>query len=266
MAKHVAAAPRFVAAAPKGMVPASVAGQWEAESARFSGNGSGVTSARTSEGRLALARKAAQARRDSVSAVAVVDEPPEIEEEAEEEQPAALDLDAALDAAEARASTSPMIDHAIKAFQEAAQAAPVDELTLAPVSDEDIDRLWDWLRSPADEGQAFLHLTFTTSRQLAQVIAAMQQQAFLEAIYFGAHHIGFLAVVPRVENTGVFHLYLEPRVRGQIAALTKELLPLVEQRFPGLQLAVYSASEAWARLHRQVLGPLGFREHTLFVR
>ena len=78
--------------------------------------------------------------------------------------------------------------------------------------------------------------------------------------------IGFAMLGPILDGVGLLHLYLAQAARGRLAELTPLLVQAAQDLKPALKLAVSSPTPAWARLHRQVLAPLGFREHTLFVR
>lgn len=140
------------------------------------------------------------------------------------------------------------------------------------VSHEDIDRLWDWIRSDKDYGQAFLGSQFRTSLALHTFMQQMQVAeansiALIRTIQYYEHHIGFAMLAPILaeERTALMHIYLQPAVRNQLAQWVKPLVEIARKAAPGVHLAVASPNEAYARLHRQVLKPLGFREHVMFV-
>lgn len=158
----------------------------------------------------------------------------------------------------------------------AAEAAP--GVAVRSVTIEDVDRLWDWVRADGDNGAAFLSRPMQTSMDLHGVMetlltAESAGTALIRAIYYegaadGDQHLGFAALAPilPVEQVAVMHIYLRPEVRGQLAQLTGPLIQLASSLLPTYTLAVLSADAAWARLHRQVLAPLGFVEQVLFVR
>lgn len=151
-------------------------------------------------------------------------------------------------------------------------------VTVRPVTIEDGDRLWDWIRADGDHGAAFLSRPMQTSMDLhgvmhALITAESAGTALMRAVYYegateGDQHLGFAALAPilPVEQVAVMHIYLRPEVRGQLAALTGPLVQVASSILPTYKLAVVSHDAAWARLHRQVLLPLGFTEHVMFVR
>lgn len=258
MAKSSPKPPQFVAPAPKGMVPAlTTEAQTEAERARFSTGYEGGTSRLTADGRRRLSEVAAVSRRDAVA-------PSQVQE---------LDLDAAVFEEEDEGEEEgivlvPPTDDAVA--QVPKQTAPTPDLTLTPTSDEDIDRLWDWLRNPADKDQSFLGMQLTTSRQLTQVVQGLVHQHYFESIYWqDTQHLGFVALAPVLPDLGygILHMYLRLEVRGMLKDLLGPVLEQLARRQGGAyNVAVHSTDAALSRLHRLVLTPLGFTEHTLFVR
>lgn len=174
---------------------------------------------------------------------------------------------------------------AIAPKQETARAPQNLERTLAPglelstLGDKDTDRLWDWIRQDGDLGVSFLGAPFPHYMALHAVIEGLRSaevqsgSAMLRALVYvdeaqHAEHIGFLLFAPifSAEKLALVHIYLSPRWRGQLAAITPAILPWAEHLLPGYKLAIYSATEALARLHRQILTPLGFTAHLMFVR
>lgn len=160
----------------------------------------------------------------------------------------------------------------------AEQAAPLEgapvkatTLTTRPITAEAVDCLWDWIRQDADKGHAFLGQTFPTSLALHKFMATLNEYepygtAIVRAVHVADTLIGFAMLLPIQDGCGVMHIYLMPSVRGTLAQLTPYLVNAAQALRPDLKLAVSSRDAGWARLHRQVLTPLGFREHTLFVR
>lgn len=147
-------------------------------------------------------------------------------------------------------------------------------LIAMPVRVGDVDRLWDWLRADADKGQAFLGKPMTTSVALHAQIRFLVEQtepegvAIIRSLYWHEEHFGFAMLAPilAADRTALLHIYLKKDARGALATLVQALVELAEQAVPGMHLAVSSADATWARLHRSLLAPLGFVEHTMFVR
>lgn len=153
------------------------------------------------------------------------------------------------------------------------QSASVPDLQARIVVQEDTDRLWDWIRADKDYGQAFLGQRFSTSLALHTFMAQLirveaQGLAIIRAIHYGPHHLGFAMLAPilAAERTALLHVYLQAEVRAQLAQFIAPLVDMAQQIAPGVHLAVVSADAAWARLHRQILAPLGFTEHVMFIR
>lgn len=138
----------------------------------------------------------------------------------------------------------------------------------------DIDRLWDWIRADRqDEVKAFLGRSFTTSVELHQflwMIASLEPKglAVIRALYWGHEHFGFAMLAPILaqERTALMHLYLTQQARGSLFNIAGPLVDVASRVLPGVHLAVSSLDQQWAKLHRAVLQPLGFVEHTMFVR
>lgn len=146
-------------------------------------------------------------------------------------------------------------------------------ISARPLSVQDVDRLWDWIRQDGDAGKSFLGHAITTSLALhtfMQQLVATEPQglAIIRAIHYQDQHLGFAMLAPilAAERTALMHIYLRKDVRGQLANLAPILVNLATQVAPNVHLAVASADDIWARLHRAVLKPLGFVEHVMFVR
>lgn len=152
-------------------------------------------------------------------------------------------------------------------------ADSVEGLRGAHITAEDIDRLWDWLRSDKDYGFAFVGRTFNTSLALHVFMTQMSQAetqgvALIRALHYHEHHLGFAMLAPILaqERTALMHVYLQPAVRGQLAQFIRPLVEIAQKTAPGVHLAVPSmGDDAYTRLHRQLLKPLGFQEHVMFI-
>lgn len=150
--------------------------------------------------------------------------------------------------------------------------APSTLVTASASSREDVDRLWDWIRQDPDQGAEFLSARMATSVDLHTVIAVLQQGearglSIIRSVYVADQHMGFAMLAPilTAENVAVVHIYLRPEARGHLAYLVAPLTELASQLAPGVRLAVLSEDKGLAAL-RKLLAPLGFTEHTMFVR
>lgn len=146
-------------------------------------------------------------------------------------------------------------------------------LSIAKVSVEDVDRLWDWIRHDADGGTSFLWQKCTTSIALHQYLLKIDMGesngiAAIRAIHGGDQHLGFAMLAPilEVERTALMHIYLREDMRGHLATIAGPLVEMASTVVPDMHLAVWSSDERWARLHRKLLAPLGFTERTMFIR
>lgn len=146
-------------------------------------------------------------------------------------------------------------------------------LLAMPLRVADVDRLWDWLRADGDQGRAFLGVPITTSPSLHDHLsflakdAEQQGVALIRALYWKGTHFGFAMLAPILadEATALMHIYLMKEARGSLQAILPALVALAQQAAPGKHLAVASPDKVWAKLHRTLLAPLGFVEHTMFV-
>lgn len=144
---------------------------------------------------------------------------------------------------------------------------PVPALTLAPLTIEDVDRLWDWVRSEPDRGASFfgrpvphsvaLHITMQGLVE-AETIGAGWVRAIV-----GETLVGFLALTPILneDRIAVWNLYIEPAAReaflaGQLGTLLQQLQAAV----PGYRLCAMPGEAIGARLVE-----LGYRAKTLYL-
>ena len=130
----------------------------------------------------------------------------------------------------------------------------------------DIDDLWDWIRQDEDHGVGFLGRAMATSLDLHAFFADLRDReasgtSAIFAVDQHLSHVGFVVFDPISMQmaTAMTHLYLAPRVRGDLTRLLPALLALADARFPTLSLVVSTTSAAAARLYR----PFGFE--TTFV-
>lgn len=153
-------------------------------------------------------------------------------------------------------------------------SATMPDLEARVLAAEDVDRLWDWIRGDEDGGQHFLGMQFPTSLALHAVIRQISGESeraglsILRSLFWRQQHFGFLMLAPILarERTALCHIYLRHDARGGLAQLVHPLVSIAEQLAPNIHLAVYSPDESWERLHKQVLAPLGFSKHAMFIR
>lgn len=132
---------------------------------------------------------------------------------------------------------------------------PPTAVSVRPVEDADIDRLWDWIREDEDRGQVFLGFQPATARELYGMFATRfsgQPDTAAWAIDEHEVHQGFAMFNPITPQlTATVHLYLAPMVRGRFLDIVQRLLAILDTQYPLLSLAVVTPDPARARLYRQ---------------
>lgn len=131
-------------------------------------------------------------------------------------------------------------------------AAGESSLCTREVSEEDLDRLWDWIRQDADRGEKFLGSKVMTSLQLRDKLVAWGLN--LHSLDDAGEHVGFGGFHPVLETHVGLHLYLAPSYRSQLARLIPQFLKMAQTLHPGKVLTVATQDEADVRLYR----PFGF--------
>lgn len=156
-------------------------------------------------------------------------------------------------------------------------SASVPQLELRRVCIEDTDRVWDWIRHDGDQGRSIFGVPVATSIALHHIVQSLhdgehEQASFVRSLYYLApdadpQHLGFVLAAPvfSADRMALLHVYLSPETRGHLAQLTPAYLALVRQALPGYALAVYAPAGPLARLHQQLLTPLGFTVHSMCV-
>lgn len=159
-----------------------------------------------------------------------------------------------------------------------AATRPAPGLNVRSVGIDDADRLWDWVRLDGDRGQSFFGQPLANSLDLHALLAqhTLRERdgtALVRAVYYeggtrGDVHVGFLALSPIMptEHVAAVRVYLQPEVRGKLGGLMAALVALALQIVPEYKLVLLTDDQAQMRLYRQVLAPLGFAEHAVFVR
>ena len=128
-------------------------------------------------------------------------------------------------------------------------------ISVRPVEDADIDRLWDWVRADEDRGQVFLGFQPATARELYGMFATRfsgQPDTAAWAIDEQGAHQGFALFNPITPHlTATVHLYLAPAVRGRFLEIVQQLLGLLDAQYPKLSLNVVTPDPARARLYQK---------------
>ena len=133
---------------------------------------------------------------------------------------------------------------------------PLATISVRPVEDADIDRLWDWVRADEDRGQAFLGFQPATARELYGMFATRfsgQPDTAAWAIDEHESHQGFVLFNPITPQplSATVHLYLSSAVRGRFPEIVQQLLGLLDAQYPLLALVVVTPDPARARLYRK---------------
>lgn len=147
----------------------------------------------------------------------------------------------------------PLSDHGPAQAADGADApAPASapaRLSWRVPTDEDVDRLWDWIRldGPAQLQQFGVRTSVdlhAKMRSLTQLDA--QGSAVSRALVWDGEHVGQGTVFPIVEAVGLVHLYLDPGVRGRGFAIAKAGVQMLKQEQPALRLSVTTTRKAIA--------------------
>lgn len=130
-----------------------------------------------------------------------------------------------------------------------------------PATDEDIDRLWDWIRQEEDRGAVFLGEPVTTSRALYDRLSLFGES--LQAMVDAGEHIGILAIEPSGAGPNVMaiHMFIRKESRNQLRRLIPQLQALAVIAYPGVSFAVATQDPALARLYQ----PFGFKTTHILV-
>lgn len=120
--------------------------------------------------------------------------------------------------------------------------AATSPLQFTDPTEEDIDRLWDWIR--ADPAPAPALQAMKTSRELREAvgrfaIAEAEGTGLLRSIQWRGTHVGFGYLAPIVGGVGMAHGYLDPRHRGAAGVrILREAVSQARILRPDLQLVV----------------------------
>jgi hypothetical protein len=142
-------------------------------------------------------------------------------------------------------------------------------LTARPIAVDDVDRLWDWIRTEPDRAAAFFGTAPSSALALHQLFhgyaeADRRGSAIARSVDVHGQHAGFAVLAPilAADRVAVAHLYLAPSLRGHLDEIVPALLDEAERALPpGIRVVVYGHA-GWNRL----LELLGFVAHTLLIR
>ena len=129
-------------------------------------------------------------------------------------------------------------------------------LSVRPVTDCDVDRLWDWVRQDEDRGLEFLGFQPKTAREVYGHFAQNftdNPSAAAFAIDELEIHVGFALFNPihQLPFQAVTHIYLAASVRGRVGEVVQQLLRICDDRYPGLSLVIVTPDERRMRLCRR---------------
>ena len=133
---------------------------------------------------------------------------------------------------------------------------PEAAISVRPVTDCDVDRLWDWVRRDEDRGLEFLGFQPKTAREVyghfAQNFTDNPVAAAFAIDELGTH-IGFALFNPihPIPFQAVTHLYLAASVRGRLGEIVQQLLRICDDRYHGLSLVIVTPDERRMRLCRR---------------
>lgn len=127
------------------------------------------------------------------------------------------------------------------------QAAILPLLAYRDVTEEDTDRLWDWIRADRDGGLKFLGLAPLNSTQLRARLELFGDH--LLAIDGDGGHLGFLGCSPVTEAYVGVHLYLSEPMRGTLRRIAPVLIAELQGRYPDRKLTIIAADVAEVRLY-----------------
>ena len=150
-------------------------------------------------------------------------------------------------------------------------AAPKpDQVDLSPLSVEDVDRLWDWVRADREGTTAFLGHTHPNSQAFFYQIGQIAQKeldgsAWMRSIVKGDALIGFVILDPitKTKNpVGTCHIYISQNVRGELPKLLPSILAEGDQQLPNITYFVATQDEAMSAL----LQSAGFSAQIVLTR
>ena len=142
-------------------------------------------------------------------------------------------------------------------------------IALGPVSIEDMDRLWDWVRSDREGTKEFLGVTHANSQEFFEHISSIYKReasgsARLRSIRRGQELIGFLLLDPILQTpvVGTCHLYIGVEYRGHITEIIPAMIATCDTDFGGMALIAIVQRKEWV----PVLEASGFEAQIVLTR
>jgi hypothetical protein len=121
---------------------------------------------------------------------------------------------------------------------------------------QDIDRLWDWIRSdgPATMAKYQVDSSVGLHQMMGQVMQMCQAgTAILQSVWTDQGHVGFIGVGPIQQAQGRVHIFVSPAVRGRsFTALARAALTELQTQYPALQIFVSTDDVRMMRFARRV--------------
>ena len=155
-------------------------------------------------------------------------------------------------------------------YTERFAAAQASGVTLQQTTVEDIDQLWDWVRSDREGTTAFLGLSHPNTASFFHQIGQIGQKekdgvAWLRSIKRGDSLIGFVILDPIQRGNppvGRCHIYVSPDERGHLPEFLPSILAEGDRQLPGMTLFVATDQDAIAAM----LKAAGFTSQIVLTR
>lgn len=133
------------------------------------------------------------------------------------------------------------------------------------IAEEDLDRLWDWIRADRDGSDAFFGGSITRYQQLLAWVQTTSQHHVIRSFDVQGKHGGVFVVSGAQQGFATLAVYYAPPMRQYIAQLLPYILGGAKTiTGNGIRLAL-SVSDDVAPIMRELLRPYGFSAKTLFL-
>jgi len=151
-----------------------------------------------------------------------------------------------------------------------APRATSSAISLRPTTVDDVDRLWDWVRSDREGTTAFLGHSHPNSQsffhQIGQIAAKeLDRVAWMRSIMQHDELIGFVILDPITRTAspvGTCHVYISTVHRGSFPAMLPSILADGDRQLPNMTYFVATQDEAIA----EILKGAGFAAQIVLTR
>lgn len=145
-------------------------------------------------------------------------------------------------------------------------------LTCRPITNDDFDRMWDWVRQDPEGAKQFVGRTLANSRALGDFLDALVKGeesglSFVRAVDVDGVNVGFVSLMPvnYESNTAMMHLFVGPSWRGKFVDLFPLLLAAARSLIPPtMHLAIYSTVST--KVLERFLPQFHFWSYTVWVQ